>query len=326
MNTRLNQLWDQLQTGNQSGYRQIRYSDQAVAEYFVAINEGATRSLILYIPDKLWQKFSGFQDTSYENLAISFHVRNGKGWFSITLKANDLSEFFDDLIYSLWNRIERIGNHEECANEFIKAYWTWARFFDVNLSNKLSMEEIMGLFAELTFLKMLIEESQRDIDTLLNSWTGPYKDEKDFILPERIIEIKAHGSSNHSIWISSLNQLTEVDGKDTWLGLMELITGRNGISLSDLINDIATFVKNSGSDTQKLYARLFEVGINRENLHLYNTPRFTSQPFRFYDTAVDGFPKLTRQTVTNEKIEDVRYKIRIASLNAFEKPLNIKEL
>ena len=326
MSTKLNQLWDKLLSAEQSGYRQIRYSDHGVAEYFVAINEDATRSLVLYIPDKLWQTFTGFQDTDYQNLVIGFHVRNGKGWFSITLKNKELSDFFDDLISSLWSRIEVIKNHEECANEFIKAYWNWVRFFDVSIPNRLSIEEIMGLFAELTFLKKLIEESSRDIDTLLTSWTGPYRDEKDFVLPGRIIEIKAYGSSAYSIWISSLNQLSPVEGRDLWLGIVELIADRNGTSLVELINEVDKLIREGGSSQQKLYDRLFEIGVSRENMHHYNAPKFICQPFRFYDTSLDGFPKLTRQTVTNEEIEDVRYKIRIISLSPFETPLNIKDL
>ncbi|HVS91374.1 MAG TPA: PD-(D/E)XK motif protein [Mucilaginibacter sp.] len=127
----------------------------------------------------------------------------------------------DDLFKSIYSRLKR-----------------WQRFLSQGKSFSISEIKQMGLFAELSFLKQVLIE-KTNIRIAIRSWVGPDFDKQDFSLANSFVEVKSLISSKGPfIKISSLYQL-QTQTKPLFLGVYSLTTNDDGLSILDIIAEIA---------------------------------------------------------------------------------------
>lgn len=86
----------------------------------------------------------------------------------------------------------------------------WKTFLS-GRNQHLSVEEIRGLFAELTFLLELLEQPVR-ATVALDAWLGPDGSHQDFVFGNRAVEIKSlSGAERSTVRISSEDQLESLN-------------------------------------------------------------------------------------------------------------------
>ena len=148
-------------------------------------------------------------------------------------------DLFDDLILSIFNRIAEISDSDEYSREFINSFYKWSSFFENKKSERLTIDQIKGLFGELLFLKNQLLNSTLNVDDILKSWKGPYDEGHDFVFDFKDFEIKTVENSKNNIRISSEFQLESEKGKELELVVVSvIIVAMNGVSIKNLIDEI----------------------------------------------------------------------------------------
>lgn len=85
-----------------------------------------------------------------DKLALSYLPKNCL--IIIKLKDVDFIDLFNDLVLSIYSKINSISNPEKASKEFITTFYKWSQFFEDSFRNKLGEEQIQGLFGELFIL------------------------------------------------------------------------------------------------------------------------------------------------------------------------------
>jgi hypothetical protein len=190
----------------------------------------------------------------------------------------------------------------------------WKLFMAGSGGRHLSDEAIRGLFAELIFLKELIEAvgSARAV----GAWLGPERSHQDFILGNTAVEIKSmSGAERSAVRISSEDQL-ETPNDNLFLRiyrLSELADAPGALSLNGLISLIEARIDDSDAlleFTRKLLAHAYAP------LAEYDEPLFAVSEIRSY-RAEDTFPRLVRSSLPSG-IMKVSYDIRLEAIEAFK--------
>jgi hypothetical protein len=305
--------WDSLISNNEGRNKALRISDECIPDLFLVINELDQRGLMIHLPDDLKLKTQGFEKDK-----LKFSYLASKCILIIQLKDPDFTDLFDDLILSIYSKISKLTLLEDAANLMIEIVYKWAAFFEKNLKSKLNKEQVQGLFGELFFLNLLIEESESsNIDKILNSWRGPFGDTKDFMFDSKCVEVKSKLDSRSFIKISSEFQLDEEAGKSLELLVVSLLIDiEKGNSINDLFNEIIEKVKDREGNTYLFYHALNQIVESTESLSQYNNLRFIVSKTENFEVKEGIFPKLSRSNIYNS-INNLRYDLEITDLNQF---------
>jgi hypothetical protein len=190
---------------------------------------------------------------------------------------------------------------------------SWCNLFKRGIK-KLSSGEILGLAAELSFLKIwLTNKNENIID-----WVGPEQKPQDFISEDSLkaYEIKITSWDREAIHISSLQQL-DFDG------ILKLVIYPGKIV--DEIQPKATNLKLLIEDLKKICSqddyfillnKLLLIGY--KEIDCIDTFFEIQEPIAF--SVNDDFPKLTARTV-DSSITKCNYKISLLSLDKFKTDL-----
>ena len=269
----LNSKWDNIASfKNKKGYKALRITGASIPDLFLATDEDGFRCLLLFLPKKVDVKLKG---TDKNKLLISFLP--SKGIILIKLKDFDFIDLFDDLILSIYSKINLISEPNHVSEEFIKMFYKWSLFFEDKRVKKLREEQIQGLFGELFVLNEFLKKSNRSrINSMLASWKGLYDAANDFEFDLKNIEIKTKKESNLFVKISSEYQLEKESDKDLELLVvtvkLDLIEGK---SIHDILLEIVKLVRVNFGDLSILLQALNQKGLTVENLKEYNNHKFT---------------------------------------------------
>jgi hypothetical protein len=296
-----------------SGFRSIRISAECISDIFVGINKDANRCLILAIPSSYE---IDFKSVIKENLTIEYF--RDKNLIVLRLTENSYYDLFDDLIISLYQRIKDISLINEYSKEFIQSFYKWSEFFEDKKSELLSENIIKGLFGEILYLKLLIEQSNfTTINETLNSWKGPYDKGHDFEMNNLDIEVKTKDISQQEVKISSEFQLEGSFDKQLELLVVSVENdSKNGLSLKDLLFPIKKSIAELLGDSSILLKALIQKGLTFKNIHQYDIFRFKPISMITYNCLNEGFPKLTKSNIPKE-VNSISYNIRLGTLNEF---------
>ncbi len=130
----------------------------------------------------------------------------------LTLERQVDRDLFGGLCRSLADALENAGDSSSALGVALTHIRRWKAFLSGS-SQRLSPEEIRGLFAELAFILELLNQRFTAREAVA-AWLGPERAQQDFDLGNNAVEIKSlSGSERNSVRISSEDQLDSLKGR-----------------------------------------------------------------------------------------------------------------
>ncbi|MDV7211286.1 PD-(D/E)XK motif protein [Azotobacter beijerinckii] len=223
-------------------------------------------------------------------------------------------DLFEGLCQTLASAIEHTTDSPGALAVSLAHIGRWKAFLSGRRQH-LSVEEVRGLFAEISFLLELIDR-EASATVAVEAWLGPERSHQDFIFGNTAVEIKSlSGTERSSVRISSEDQLESLNDA-LFLRIYRLSTLADAAGSSSL-NDIVTTVQARLGEADAIEA--FErklVAHGYAPLPDYDSPRFVVSDVRSYRVG-NGFPRLMRSQLP-AGIASVAYDIRLESIAPHE--------
>jgi len=296
-----------------NGYKSLRLPAECISEVFLGVGPMDQRCLLLFLPRSYKLDFKALKK---EN--ISIELDPNANYLVLSLLDPNYVDLFDDLITSLYNVVKDISEVDVYVKVFIQTFNKWTAFFENEDFDRLNKNTVKGLFGELQVLKDLLEKTNSSkVNSVLDSWKGPYDTGHDFVLDDKNIEVKTKDLTKPDVNISSETQLEGVYGKG--LELLVLSVEQDfvhGISLKDKFYQVKDLVVGIGGDTAILVRAIRQKGLTQRNMHEYDNFRFKLRSEDIYDCLKDGFPRLIRSKI-DKSITSVKYNLNLKGLSGF---------
>lgn len=309
----LEQKWISLSHDGSTEYVLKRIDSSSIPELSVAISSSLDRCLILELPR---ENMVNFESIKRRNLTLEPYSSLN----CIVLKLTDPTyyDLFNDLVVSLFQRLKDESNPVVSSRQFVETFHKWSEFFHDEKSERLSNEQVKGLFGELFILKTLVFDADSLlINRLLSGWVGPYDEVHDFSFDEKDIEVKTKDKKKLDIRISSEFQLESVLDKPLELVVVSLEADYvDGESIGDLVADIRQHVANKLGDPSILFETLKQKKLSLKNIGDYDNHRFKIVQTDTYNCLMDGFPRLVKSELP-ESIANVHYSLSTSALGDF---------
>lgn len=267
--------------------------------------------------------FSNHKTQSYANdlKGISITRRNTNEKSELILFLEHPDEYLD-IFYALCKDLADVVSKEKneaCLIDIIEQrIIKWHQFLKLRNRHEFGLETQMGLFGELQCMIEFVIPKVGIKDAIF-AWVGPDFDKQDFLLSDKVLEVKTYRTSKAPIInISSAYQLySEKD--PLFLLAYGISQSENGKTIVDLIVDISQYLKKEAYEVQNLFeSKLLEYGY------------FPSEQYKIYSFIVDivhayeinlDFPKITPIQLHNDILQ-VKYKIDLLKCKQFEVKLN----
>jgi hypothetical protein len=313
-NLNLNTKWELL--GNEvikNGYKALRINSTCIPELFIGLDSVNQPCLLLFSEEDEDFVFKG---SVKEKISLSLNIPNHT--LIIELKDTNYIDLFNDLILSIYNRVYQISDKKTCIQEFVHSYYKWSEFFEEPVKNRLSNEQIKGLIGELHYLREILETANPEaVDSILESWIGPYETSNDFAWNEKNIEIKTKDISSSLIRISSEFQLLVQPLKTLELVVITVKTDYiSGISLRDIITICSQLIRERLGNISIFLKALRQIGLSPESSMEYDNLKFRIVQLNSYDCSSEIFPRLTTQNIQTG-ISNLKYSLNTNALTDF---------
>lgn len=184
-----------------------------------------------------------------------------------------------------------------------KRYTAWQRLLDHGRSAHLSKEAQKGLFAELLFLRKIIERGMASVDAVAG-WVGPEAADQDFVYPDGWHEVKAVGIASASVTISSLEQLAcEGEGELVVYRIDSCAPAYPGaLTLRALVQGVRSWMNDSIEALDIFEMKLADAGYL--DGAVYEINHFYVAHISHYQVRED-FPRLRRADVPREVLNAI---------------------
>ena len=190
----------------------------------------------------------------------------------------------------------------------------WKKLFDKINFQGLSIERQKGLIGELLLFNSILDEGY-SIDALLESWTGPDFNDKDFRFGSFGIEVKLTSSKVPKVKISSERQLDSENLTKLYLLLYVVEEVKDkGFSLNSIIEQIRTKINNNQNSLKFFNERLLLVGYFDEDFENYNR-QYAFRNRNFY-LVNSNFPRLVASDLP-VGLFDTKYNIELSAIEKF---------
>lgn len=197
---------------------------------------------------------------------------------------------------------------------------SWRRLLQI-VDNGLSGVEAAGLYGELLFLEMLVENCGPQ---QVNIWQISENDVHDFIGPDIRAEVKTSSFQNRqSVTVHGLKQLDVVSGSDLILAVAEVQQHGNGDTIDDVVNRLLDLGVDIDALSKKLESRGFVRGMSSSGA---DDKTFDLQSWKFWPIT-SGSPVISASglnAVTAAAVADVSYSLNLSSLGEPETSLDWK--
>ncbi|MDR3300863.1 MAG: PD-(D/E)XK motif protein [Candidatus Accumulibacter sp.] len=189
----------------------------------------------------------------------------------------------------------------------------WKNFLSGH-NQRLSSEEVRGLFAELTFLLDLID--RQPATDAIEAWHGSERSHQDFVFGNTAVEIKSlSGAERSTVRVSSEDQLESLNDR-LFLRVYRLSHLENAKGARSL-NEVVATVQGKLNDAEASEAfdrKLATCGY--VPLPDYDTPCFVVSNVHSYRVE-GGFPRLMRSQLP-PGIANVSYDIKLEAIASHE--------
>ena len=223
-------------------------------------------------------------------------------------------DLFEGLCRTLASSLEHATDSASSLAVSLAHLRRWKTFLS-GRSQRLSAEEVRGLFAEITFLLELIDR-HASTTAAVEAWLGPERSHQDFIFGNTAVEVKSlSGTERSTVRISSEDQLESLnDALFLYIyRLSNLADAAGACSLNEIIS--AVQVRLGEADAVEAFDRKL-VAHGYAPLPDYDAPRFAVSDVRSYHVS-EGFPRLIRSQLP-AGIVGVAYDIRLEAIAPYE--------
>lgn len=247
-------------------------------------------------------------------------ANKGTKELAIILLENELSDIFTFFIEDIINSLTSVSNQEDAILIISGKINYWKKLFSKFTGGLLTPQQQRGLFGELYFLKLMLDNLNND-EKVIHAWQAPTGSNQDFYFDGNAIEIKTSKSNSPTIKISNEFQLDTTDLKNLFIAFYKLNEyPGNEYTLFSIISDIRTQLEPKQEILIEFNLKLESLGISADNEAEYNTMTLSVLDEKYYFVTPD-FPKITTETIDNA-ISKVSYEIAPNQCTAFEIPFN----
>ena len=228
-------------------------------------------------------------------------------------------EIIIEKIKDFFIKVKDSNKEEELIKTVINECFKWSLFLMPDKERKLKIQKQKGLIAELLFLQNIFKNLE--YLSALNSWTGPDKFSKDFIINNIGFEIKSIQTGNRNkVTISNHDQLDLVGLNKLFLVTYLLSSGSKenklSFSLTDLVNKIRKQL-DFDQDSKFIFEKKLTIA-GYSDLDDYSDCYFVKAENPLFYSIKDDFPSITPKNVDVTSIIRVNYDLDINTLEEYK--------
>jgi hypothetical protein len=243
---------------------------------------------------------------------------DGRWTLALTLRDKRFLDVFLKLCEDLAYRTVPASSEAHALSLLLAGVTDWKQLLHSPASQRLSINEIRGLAAELWFGFAKLAQS-RKVAQVLDAWTGPLGRPQDFNFPlGEVYEIKSTYADASSVRISSAEQL---DAFDRDLRLVTVVLepvqehSAPAFSLPTLISEIRGQIQSSPADSAKLDVRFEALHFDAADDY-YSDFWFVVRSHQQYQVRSD-FPAI-RASTTQAGLSRIEYTISLAAISQYK--------
>lgn len=280
---------------------------------FAATNHKTGNHLYIFETSKN-AKFPEFKNLKFKGLFIEIFEFKETRELHVFLLDNHLKDIFSLFIENILEEISKSVTENEALIETSNVVLKWKKLFDKINFQGLSIERQKGLIGELLLFNSIQDEGY-SIDALLESWTGPDFNDKDFRFGSFGIEVKLTSSKVPKVKISSERQLDSENLTKLYLliYIVEEVKDK-GLSLNSIIEQIRNKINNNQNALKKFNERLLLVGYFDEDFDNYSN-QYAFRKRNFYEVN-NNFPRLVASDLPTG-LFDTKYNIELSAIEQF---------
>ncbi|MCY4128798.1 MAG: PD-(D/E)XK motif protein [Gammaproteobacteria bacterium] len=238
---------------------------------------------------------------------------------SLTLRSDEQKDVFRVLCSNLMQATENLEQGENGTGILIVAnrLLRWHDLLRRRRDGTLSQQQIIGLIGELLFLRDRVLGRLPPL-VAAKAWRGPYRDEQDFVIGNKVIEIKTQvATADKRVRISSEDQL---DSGQHRLFLVHQTLGTSehandsARTLNRIVEEVLDILdKQHAGAADTCRVALIEAGWR-------SRPEYDDTAWLYvgssYFEVKDGFPRIT-PSLLPLGVERVRYDVQINACDDF---------
>lgn len=211
---------------------------------------------------------------------------------NIYLLDNDLKDIFSLFIQNILEDIAESVTENEAVTKTLNVISKWKKLFDKINFNGLSIEQQKGLIGELLFINYLLD-NRKSSATILNAWTGPDFEDKDFVFGATGVEIKLTSSKYPKLKITNEGQLDAQNLNELFLILYTAEDVKeNGFTLNSLIDQTQQKLSANIDELKFFGERLMLLGYFVDDKEHYNKMYSLKKTYSY--SVSDEFPKIIK--------------------------------
>jgi len=237
--------------------------------------------------------------------------------YTIILLEKELTDIFIMFIDDIVEKLTAVEESQQALTVINQRVNYWRKLFARDSGELLSDGEQRGLFGELYFIRLMLQNSSKHQE-VIRSWRGSESANQDFVKNGNAVEIKTTKANNPSIHISNEMQLDFTVWDKLFLGVISVTeTTGNQNSLTGIIEEIRNTIHFDPELIQEFETKLERAGVGREMIDSYNEISYSAITSKYYHVR-DEFPVILKGNLISKAIYEVKYQIDISSCGSFE--------
>lgn len=278
------------------------------------------RFVSLEIPASEVYQFESFIVPQGFTLSIENPEIKHDGYVSCVLQAtnSEQNDVFTIVTEDILMKLKELKDTKSYVCILKQRIEKWKNFFSNPKRSILTEKQIIGLFGELSLIKLLLE---RNVNIITRLWNGPLKLSQDFQSQNTAIEVKTIASyDTNYIHISSEVQLDLLERQSLFLVAFYIEKNESdGITLPQLIKQIMLLIDSC--ETNRFLAKLICLGYNDKQKDLYNKKYYINKKVIY--SVENGFPRILKKDL-HKGVTGVKYTISLDSCAEFK--VDIEEI
>lgn len=259
-----------------------------------------------------------FVDRSIQGVALeAFPLSTGKAAVLLGLTNKENLEIFEVFC----RRLVSVANSFTDEAQMIRALRAeiddWHEFLG-RARRGMSLNQRIGLFAELNVLKILIERVGPA--SALQQWVGPLHSSQDFSNHNAVLEVKAVLNGGKAVRISSEHQLSLSSASNLTLVVLNIGEVEDGENLPSICLDIETnYLEGADAEIFEFRRKLLMAGVPEPTQ--YESDSWSITDIEVFEVKED-FPRISTEGLP-EGVSGVKYILNLSGLEPFE--INLDE-
>lgn len=233
---------------------------------------------------------------------------------NIYLLDNHLKDIFSLFIENIFDEIKTCITENEALVETSNVVIKWKKLFDKIDIKGLTLEGQKGLIGELLLFNTLLDNNF-PVDKILEAWTGPSYEDKDFLFGDKGIEVKFTSSKNPKIKITSERQLDDINLSQLFILLYTTEQVKNnGFSLNSIIDEIRNKILTNKNALKKFNDMLCLVGYFEDDYDNYNSQYAIKEEYKYLVST--RFPRIVSANLPIG-IFNASYSIDLSAIDSY---------